>query len=251
VVAEGKTNTGRLKNQAEARRARLPIRPILALPFKNPSNPLILRWYARFRQIQRTWDVVFLAFLAFRSTAESVGIDLGVSRMDSKVQAGRLTVLDGGALVIGSSVASLHVLRVMRGGLSIAGWVMLGLTFTLLAVTASGPFIYIVRRFIRRPAGYPGVGDRLWALLGAPWALAAVVQAAPPGDGFNGLVFIVLVGGLAVASVIAVVEVWSMWVMVPPEQAEKVEAGPWTNRVGLALAIAWPIQCGLGLIVLG
>jgi hypothetical protein len=171
--------------------------------------------------------------------------------MDSKPPGGRVTLLDVGALVIGSAVASLHVLRVMRGGLSIAGWAMLALTFTLLALTASGPFVYIARRYIRRLDGYPGVGDRLWALLGAPWALAAVVQAASPGDGFGGLVFIVLVGGLAVASVVAVVEVWSMWVMVAPEQAEKVEAGPWTNRIGLALAVAWPLQCGLGLIVLG
>ncbi len=38
--------------------------------------------------------------------------------------------------------------------------------------------------------------------------------------------------------------------MVPPEQATQVEAGAWTNRVGLVLAITWPIQCGLGLVVL-
>jgi hypothetical protein len=39
-------------------------------------------------------------------------------------------------------------------------------------------------------------------------------------------------------------------VMVPPKQAARVEGSPWTNRVGLILAIAWPIQCGLGLVVL-
>ena len=27
-------------------------------------------------------------------------------------------------------------------------------------------------------------------------------------------------------------------------------SAPWTNRVGLILAIAWPIQCGLGMVVL-
>jgi len=44
--------------------------------------------------------------------------------------------------------------------------------------------------------------------------------------------------------------VWNTWVIVPPEQAARVEASPWTNRVGLILAIAWPIQCGLGMVVL-
>jgi hypothetical protein len=56
--------------------------------------------------------------------------------------------------------------------------------------------------------------------------------------------------GLAVVCLIALVVVWSTWVMVPPGRAAQVEAAPWTNRVGLILAIAWPIQCGLGLVVL-
>ena len=84
--------------------------------------------------------------------------------------------------------------------------------------------------------------------MGAPWVLAALLQAVAPG---GSLASIVLAGGLAVASLIAVYEVWSTWVMVPPEQARKVEAGPWTSSVGLGLAIAWPIQCGLGMVVLG
>jgi hypothetical protein len=171
--------------------------------------------------------------------------------MESREQGGRLTLLDGAALVMGSAIASLHVLRVMRSGLSIAGWVLICLTFALLAVTATGPFLYIARRIIRRLPGYPGIGDRLWALMGLPWVLTAVLQSFSLGEGRDTIVWMTLVGGLAVASVVAVVEVWSTWVMVPPEQAEQVEAGPWTNRVGLILAIAWPIQCGLGMIVLG
>ncbi|APW63665.1 hypothetical protein [Paludisphaera borealis] len=171
--------------------------------------------------------------------------------MDSREQRGRFTVLDGAALVMGSAIASLHVLRVMRSGLSIAGWAMMVLTFTWLAVTATGPFLYVARRYIRRPPGYPAIGDRLWALLGLPWLLTAVLQSLSLGDRRDALVSITLMGGLAVASLIAVVEVWSTWVMVPPEQAEEVEAGPWTSRVGLILAIAWPIQCGLGMVVLG
>ena len=31
----------------------------------------------------------------------------------------------------------------------------------------------------------------------------------------------------------------------------QVKRIPWTNRLGLILSIAWPIQCGVGLLVLG
>ena len=34
--------------------------------------------------------------------------------------------------------------------------------------------------------------------------------------------------------------------MVPPEEAARTAATPWTNRVGLILSVAWPIQCGVG-----
>ncbi len=59
-----------------------------------------------------------------------------------------------------------------------------------------------------------------------------------------------LVVGLGLTSLTALGAVWTTWVMVSPEQAARVEVGPWTNRIGLVLAIAWPIQCGLGLVVL-
>ncbi len=66
----------------------------------------------------------------------------------------------------------------------------------------------------------------------------------------NSLFSMTLGVGLALVCLTALAVVWSTWVMVPPEQAARVEASPWTNRVGLILAIAWPIQCGLGLVVL-
>jgi len=182
------------------------------------------------------------------SRRESPFAAAGCTRMDSREKAGRFNLLDGAALVMGSAIASLHVLRVMRSGLSIAGWAMLALVFAWLAVTATGPFLYLARRYARRLPGYPAIGDRLWALMGTPWVLAALLQAVSRGDS---LASVVLAGGLAAASLVAVYEVWSTWVMVSPEQAQKVEAGPWTSRVGLVLAIAWPIQCGLGMVVLG
>jgi hypothetical protein len=160
--------------------------------------------------------------------------------------------VDGAALVMGSAIASIHTLRVMRADLTGAGWIMLWITFSWVAVTAAGPFLYLARRFARRLPDYPKIGDRLWALLGLPWLATAVIQSAAPGSepSQNSLFSTTLCVGLAVICVITLGVVWSTWVMVPPEQAARVEASPWTNRVGLILAIAWPIQCGLGMIVL-
>lgn len=165
---------------------------------------------------------------------------------------GGFTVLDGVALVMGSAIASVHGLRVIRGDLTVTGWIMLGMTFTGIAVTATGPFLYLGRRFARRLPAYPKVGDRLWGLLGTPWIFTAVIQSAASGSESrqDSLFTMTLSMGLGLVCMIALGVVWSTWVMVPPEQAARVAGSPWSNRVGLILAIAWPIQCGLGLIVL-
>ncbi len=79
---------------------------------------------------------------------------------------------------MGSAIASIHTLRVIRSDLTGAGWVMLWLTFAWVAVTSTGPFLYLGRRFARQLADYPGIGDRLWAILGIPWLMSAVIQSA-------------------------------------------------------------------------
>jgi hypothetical protein len=165
---------------------------------------------------------------------------------------GGFSVLDGAALVMGSAIASIHIVGVWRDNLSGAGWVMIGLTFTWVAVTAAGPFIYLVRRFARRVPDYPKIGDRLWALLGLPWLVTALVQSAVAGNEprHNPLYATTLSVGLASVCLIAMGVVWGTWVIVPAQQAARVEAAPWTNRVGLVLSISWPIQCGLGMLVL-
>jgi len=165
---------------------------------------------------------------------------------------GGFSVLDGAALVVGAAIASIHILGVRREDLSGPGWIMIVITFTWLAVTAAGPFIFLARRFARPLADYPKVGDRLWALLGIPWLVTALIQSATPGSEqrHNPLFINTLSVGLAVACLIALFVVWGTWVMVPPEQAQRIEGAPWTNRVGLILSIAWPVQCGLGLVVL-
>jgi len=172
--------------------------------------------------------------------------------MERSDQGRDINVLDGVALVMGSAIASVQMLRVIRGGLSPAGWIMVWLTFSCVALTAAGPFIFLARRYSRRLPGYPKVGDRLWILLGVPWVIAAFIESVVPGEDLrhNPLFATTLIISLALSCLIALVVVWGTWVMVPPEQAARIEGAPWTNRVGLTLAIAWPIQCGLGMVVL-
>ena len=162
------------------------------------------------------------------------------------------SVSDGAALVMGSAIASVHILGVRRWDLSGSGWFMVAITFAWMAVTAAGPFIFLARRYARRLADYPQIGDRLWAMLGMPWLVTALVQSAAPSSEprHNPLFTMTLSVGLAIVCLVALAVVWSTWVMVSPEQAARIEAAPWTNRVGLILSIAWPIQCGLGMVVL-
>jgi hypothetical protein len=162
------------------------------------------------------------------------------------------SILDGGALVMGSAIASIHILGVRRWEPSGTSWLMVAITFGWIALTATGPFVFLQRRYARRIANYPRIGDRLWAILGMPWILTALVQSAAPSSDPrpNPWLIMTLSTGLAIVCLIALAVVWGTWVIVPPEQAAQVEAAPWTNRVGLILAIAWPIQCGLGMVVL-
>jgi hypothetical protein len=173
----------------------------------------------------------------------------------SEPAGGGLSVLDGVALVAGAAVASVHMRGAFDGDLVGPGWpVVLG-TFAWVAATAAGPFLYLVRRYARSLPGYPKVGDRLWALLGLPWLLTALLQTTsahsgagvPPGPAATALLTI----GLGITSLVAVAVVWGTWVMESPQKASETFSPPWTNRVGLFLSIAWPVQCGLGLVVIG
>lgn len=162
------------------------------------------------------------------------------------------SVLDGVALVAGAAVASVHLRGVMWHGPAGVGWVFVAGTFALVALTAAGPFVYVVRGRLRRWPGYPQVGDGLWALLGLPWLLTALVQSTPGGDAAQQAVVSTGLGlGLAAASAVALAVVWVTWVHVTPRQASGTFAPPWTNRMGLFLAVAWPLQCGAGMVVIG
>jgi hypothetical protein len=173
--------------------------------------------------------------------------------MDERVsESGGFTLIDGAALVMGAAVASVHIRGAVPLGLPGAGWVLVWLTFAGVAVTAAGPFVFLGRRFGRRTPGYPRVGDLLWALLGLPWLVTSILRTASPGaPRRDDLVATGLGFGLAIASLISLAVVWSTWVLVPPEQLKRAAPTPWTNRLGLVLAVAWPLQCGYGLVVVG
>ena len=165
---------------------------------------------------------------------------------------GGFSVLDGAVAVTGAAVASVHIRGVMGESLERPGSILIWGCFAWIAVTASGPFLLLVRLYARRMPDYPKVGDRLWALIGLPWILTALIRpAATSGVGHrHDLYAIALSVGLGVVSLIALAVVWGTWVVVSPQQAAQTSSGPWTNRVGLVLAVAWPIQCGIGLVVI-
>jgi len=168
---------------------------------------------------------------------------------------GSFSVLDGSALVAGAAVASVHIRHAISDAPMGPGWVVLWGVFVLITLTAAGPFLYFFRRFLRSMQGRPGAGDRLWGLLGTPWLATALVQAATTPRGADPPVpMLVAAGlplGLGIASLVVLVEVFRTWVAVPAGEASRAFAGPWSNRVGLCLAVAWPVQWGLGMVVLG
>lgn len=165
---------------------------------------------------------------------------------------GGFSVLDGAVLVSGAAVASVHIRGVVGESLSGPGSILTWGCFAWIAVTACGPFLLPVRLYAHRLPDYPKVGDRLWALIGLPWVVTALIRpATTTGVGHrHDLYAIALSVGLGVVSLIALAVVWGTWVMVSPQQAARTSSAPWTNRVGLALAVAWPIQCGIGLVVI-
>jgi hypothetical protein len=165
---------------------------------------------------------------------------------------GGFSVLDGAALVSGAAVASVHIRGTVAENFTQPGSVLIWGCFAWIAVTASGPFLLPVRLYARRLPDYPKVGDRLWALIGLPWVLTALIRpAATSGVGHRqDLYAIALSVGLGVVSMVAIVVVWGTWVMVSPQEAARTSSAPWTNRVGLVLAVAWPIQCGIGLVMI-
>ncbi|WP_169981168.1 hypothetical protein [Tautonia rosea] len=96
-------------------------------------------------------------------------------------------------------------------------------------------------------------------LLGTPWVLAALPQIVA-GSRDKGkrdfsvqLYEVTLVAGLGFATLVTLAIVWARWVMVPSESIDEDQekSRSWTHRIGLTLAIAWPLQYALAMVVIG
>lgn len=174
---------------------------------------------------------------------------------DRSEAGGGFTVLDGVALVTGSAVASVHVRSVAE--LDGPGdWVWASFLFTWLSLTSAGPYVFLVRRFFTRPVGYPRFGDKLWAIAGLPWLLAALVRTGDPsGATVKGQLDPAYVGclciGLALSTLIGLPMMASRYLLVDPSRPKAPESTTWTDRIGLFLTVAWPLQWAVGLVVMG
>ena len=167
---------------------------------------------------------------------------------------GGFSVLDGVALVTGSAVASVHVRVSIPEFAGLADWAWAWCLFTWLTVTSAGPYVFLVRRFFTRPAGYPRLGDQLWALAGLPWLMAAMVRSGdPPGDAVTGQLDPAYVGclslGLALTTMVGLPLLAGRYLLGDPAR-KKPTAATWTDRIGVALTVAWPIQCAVGLVMM-
>ncbi len=158
-----------------------------------------------------------------------------------------VTVLDALALVLGGALASVHVRGRFADEAGDGVGPVIALAFIGLSLTAAGPFLFWSRRLGRGPRPRHDSGLTLWAALGFPWCLGGAIEAIVPGGWAQGPV---LVFGLVVASLFVVFQVWTTWVRVPGRQtgAPATEAVPWTDHLGTALAVAWPLQFSLVLV---
>jgi hypothetical protein len=172
-------------------------------------------------------------------------------------------VLDGVALVLGAAIASVHLRDLVSQPrhLTALGWGLVWITFTGVALSAAGPFLFLERRFGRRPPRYPQAGDWLWVALGLPWSTTALLRpqsgskalsmltgtAVPAWDLYTSTLWL----SLSASTLAALIVVWKQWVMSPSRLTGKPMTVAWTDCVGLGLAIAWPLQWGFMLVVLG
>jgi hypothetical protein len=161
-----------------------------------------------------------------------------------------LSVLDGIALVIGGAVASVHVRGPLLDQSSVLGWGVVMATFSGLAVTSTGPFLIAFRRALSRPPSITGLGERLWAVLGHPWVLAAPFHTLASSGRLRPF-DVLLVLGLSCATIWVLVAIWRSWVRFPSEPVRSEPPPRAFERIGIVLAVGWPFQWGLLLIILG
>lgn len=161
-----------------------------------------------------------------------------------------VSVLDLTALIMGSAVAAVHLRAPVGESSSARPGFLFWLAFAGVGLTASGPLVYFVRRLKGKLADYPRWGDRLWLILGLPWLLTAPLGSLARSDPARASLYQpAVVVGVGIACLAVLLIVWKNWVKT---QVVDPDAAParWTERVGMTLAVAWPLQCGFAMILL-
>lgn len=161
-----------------------------------------------------------------------------------------ITVSDGTALVMGAAVAAVLVPGPFLDQASGLGWVLIALTFAGLSLTAAGPFLWLARLVVKVPVGGRQSGLALWAVLGLPWILSALIRTINARR-HSQLADLVVLIGVVTACIHALVVVGRTWLPVPERSPPEHPGAHWTDLVGTILAVAWPLQCALALILLG
>ncbi len=167
------------------------------------------------------------------------------------------TMLDVAAVILGAAIASIHVRLAVPAPHGKATWFFGVALFLWLSLTATGPFLYLSRRLIPRTGvPWPLVGDRLWVLWGCPWVISAVVESAiNPRASATGQLEPIYVGslglGLFLATTIALPVLAARYLWGEPGGVGRAAGANWTQWVGLGLSATWPIQCGVGLVLMG
>lgn len=163
-----------------------------------------------------------------------------------------LTMLDAAALVLGAAVGSVHLRPFATRGLNTGDSLLFWPAFLGIALTASGPFILLGHQLARRSLRRPEHGEILWGILGLPWLLTSVLRASARSLGPRMIAIYptALSVLLSIACLATFALVWRFWITPAASHSpSEPHPVPWTARVGAFLAIAWPLQGGLALIV--
>lgn len=163
-------------------------------------------------------------------------------------------VVDLLALVIACAVGAMHTRTVIPENQVGDYWIMSSIMILGISLTACGPLLCLCDRLLGqtpRPDGRGSrIGEWIWIVLGLPWLISAAVRVAVPSttSELSEFASMALFVGLGIACLTTQILIWVAW---ENRYSEKPwEETWWRGRFGLVLAVAWPVQWALGLMVL-